>query len=91
MGFSNFKPNRIFLTTSSTGKQLLGQFLSADSSESTVAARCGSFGMNYRYSIDVPPFQAKEGGKLVYIYGQFPIDGLLTMIKNSGTFIIPTI
>jgi hypothetical protein len=86
-------PNAIsvFLSTSSTGKSLLGQFLSADSSESAVATRCGSFGMNYRYSIDVRPFQAKEEGKLIYMYGRSPIDGSLTMLEHSGTFIMPTI
>jgi hypothetical protein len=86
-------PNAIsvFLSTSSTGESLLGQFLAADSSEATVSARCESFGMNYRYSIDVRPFQTKEAGKLIYMYGRSPIDGSLTMLEHSGTFIIPTI
>jgi hypothetical protein len=86
-------PNAIsvFLSTSPIGEQFLGQFLAAEPSESAVTARCGSFGMNYRYSIDVRPFQAKEGGKLIYIYGRSPIDRSLTMLKNSGNFIIPTI
>jgi hypothetical protein len=81
----------IFLSTNSTDKQFLGQYLAADSSESTVATRCGSFGMNYRYSIDIRPFQAKQGGKSIYIYGRSPVDGSFTMLRNSGTFIIPMI
>jgi hypothetical protein len=86
-------PNAIsvFLSTSSTGEQLLGQFLAANSSETAVSARCGLFGMNYRYSIDVRPFQAKEAGKLIYMYGRSPLDGSLTMLEHSGTFIMPTI
>jgi hypothetical protein len=86
-------PNAIsvFLSTSSTGEKLLGQYLAADSSESAVATRCASFALNYRYSIDVRPFQAKEAGKLIYIYGRSPLDGSLTMLEHSGTFIMPTI
>jgi hypothetical protein len=80
----------VFLSTNSTDEQLLGQFLVADSSESAVAARCRTFNMNYLYSINVHLFQAKEGRKLIYIYGRSPLDDSLTMTKNSGTFIIPT-
>jgi len=81
----------IFLSTDPKGQQLLGQFLSADSSESAVAARCGSFGMNYRYLIDVGRFQANEGGKLIYVYGRSPVDGSLTMLEQSGMFTMPNI
>jgi len=86
-------PNAIsvFLSTSSKSEQLLGQFLAADSSESAVAARCGSFSMNYRYYIDIRPFQIKEGGKLVYMYGRSPLDGSLAMLEHSGTLIIPSL
>lgn len=86
-------PNAIsvFLSTSSTGEKLLGQFLAADFSESAVTTRCSSFGLNYRYSIDVRPFQATDAGKLIYIYAQSPLDMSLTMLEHSGTFIIPTV
>ncbi|CAF1528818.1 unnamed protein product [Adineta ricciae] len=80
----------IFLSTSSiTHQQILGQFLAADPCESPVTTRCQSFGMNYRYSIDMRPFQATQGEKLIYMYGRSPLDGSFTMLEHSGTFIIP--
>ena len=47
--------------------------------------------MNYRYLIDIWPFQAKEARELIYVYDRSSIDTSLAMLEHSETFIAPTI